>query len=156
MANEISATGDQLTLYAPITSAPFANGQSTTTAYRHHDLGGTDCTPAGPFGTYRWSRSGNTLTLTAVHDAGVVVWRARHGPRHRRSGIARLSADAVAALAEAFEMDAWSSIVAPAATRSLSPRCWQWEQRGSVDRSRCNARPSGALLALRLERCCRR
>jgi hypothetical protein len=68
LANEISVTGDRLTVYAPITSAPFANSQSTTTAYRHHDLGGTDCTPAGPFGTYRWSRSGNTLTLAVVHE----------------------------------------------------------------------------------------
>ncbi|MGZ6573366.1 MAG: hypothetical protein ACXVHJ_20235 [Solirubrobacteraceae bacterium] len=69
LADEISVRGDRLTIYVPINSAPFADGRSTTTAYRHHDLGGTDCTPAGPLGTYRWSRSGNTLTLTVVHEA---------------------------------------------------------------------------------------
>lgn len=69
LANEISVRGNRLTVYAPIQSSPFANGQSTTTAYRHNNLGGTDCTPAGPFGTYRWSRSSSRLTLTALNDA---------------------------------------------------------------------------------------
>lgn len=77
LPDEISVTGNRLTIYAPINSAPFANGHSTTVAYHHHDLGGSDCTPAGPFGTYRWSRSGNTLTLTVAHEGcpnREVVW----------------------------------------------------------------------------------
>jgi hypothetical protein len=30
--------------------------------------GGTDCTNAGPFGTYKWAVTGSTLTLTAMHE----------------------------------------------------------------------------------------
>ena len=49
--------------HAPLEMAP--NGVSRD---GHHGIGGTDCTAAGPFGTYHWSISGSRLTLTAMHE----------------------------------------------------------------------------------------
>ena len=79
----IGVQGDIINVYAPIQMAPWVNNQTTTSAFGHHSIGGTDCTAAGPFGTYRWSVSGSHLTLTPVHEgcpnrqavwAGVWSW----------------------------------------------------------------------------------
>jgi hypothetical protein len=68
LANELTVRDDMLTISAPIQMAPFDNNQSTTSAYGHHNLGGTDCTPAGcPCQHYRWSRSGDKLTIVVLH-----------------------------------------------------------------------------------------
>lgn len=68
LANELSVRNHTLTIGAPIQIAPFANGETTTSAYGHHSLGGTDCTPAGcPCQNYRWSRSGDQLTVVVLH-----------------------------------------------------------------------------------------
>jgi hypothetical protein len=32
------------------------------------DIGGFDCNPAGPFGSYHWAVSVNTLTLTSTQE----------------------------------------------------------------------------------------
>jgi len=83
LVNGISVRGHIIHVYAPIQMAPWVNNQTTTSAFGHHSLGGTDCTAAGPFGTYRWSVSGSHLTLTPVHEgcpnrqavwAGVWSW----------------------------------------------------------------------------------
>lgn len=63
LANQYTVSGQTLNMYAPITMAP-----EGITRFGHHAIGGTDCTPAGPFGTYSWSVTGNQLTLTATHE----------------------------------------------------------------------------------------
>jgi hypothetical protein len=68
IAHDLIVRANTLTIDAPIQMAPFDNGQSTTTAYGHTNIGGTDCTPAGcACDTYRWSRSGDALTLAVLH-----------------------------------------------------------------------------------------
>jgi hypothetical protein len=68
IAHDLIVQDHTLTIDAPIQMAPFNNGQTTTTAYGHKNIGGTDCTPAGcPCETYQWSRSGDTLTLAVLH-----------------------------------------------------------------------------------------
>jgi hypothetical protein len=56
-------------VYAPIQMTP-PIGPGGISKFGHHIFtsGGTDCTTAGPFGTYRWTVSGTTLTLTAIHE----------------------------------------------------------------------------------------
>jgi hypothetical protein len=67
-AHDLSVLGHTLTIDAPIQMAPFNNGQTTTTAYGHTNIGGTDCTPAGcPCETCQSSRSANSLTLAVLH-----------------------------------------------------------------------------------------
>jgi hypothetical protein len=36
--------------------------------YGYHTIGGVDCNEAGPFGTYQWTVTGATLTLTASSE----------------------------------------------------------------------------------------
>jgi hypothetical protein len=68
IAHDLTVHARTLTIDAPIQMAPYNNGQSTTTAYGHKNIGGTDCTPAGcPCETYQWSESGDTLTLAVLH-----------------------------------------------------------------------------------------
>jgi hypothetical protein len=68
IAHDLIVRDHTLTIDAPIQMAPFNNGQSTTTAYGHKNIGGTDRTPAGcPCETYQWSRSSDTLTLAVLH-----------------------------------------------------------------------------------------
>jgi hypothetical protein len=60
-------------VYAPIQMTPPAadnSGYGGVNKFGHHILtsGGTDCTNAGPFGTYNWVVAGATLTLTAIHE----------------------------------------------------------------------------------------
>jgi hypothetical protein len=60
--------GHTINVYAPIQEAPVINNQTGISRYGHHNLGDIECLASGPFGSYRWSVSGNTLTLTPVHD----------------------------------------------------------------------------------------
>jgi hypothetical protein len=58
-------------VYAPIQmTPPAADGQGGTSKFGHRvdTNGGADCTEAGPFGTYRWTVTGTTLTLTAIDE----------------------------------------------------------------------------------------
>ena len=68
LANEYDAESGVLHVYAPIQMAPFDNGQGGVSRFGHHKIGGTDCTAAGPFGTYRWTVTGTTLTLAPLHE----------------------------------------------------------------------------------------
>ena len=58
-----------LHVYAPIQMTP-PIGPGGISKFGHHIFtsGGTDCTNAGPFGTYRWTVTGSTLTLTVIHE----------------------------------------------------------------------------------------
>jgi hypothetical protein len=49
---------------------PAADGLGGTSKFgqRVDTNGGADCTEAGPFGTYRWTVTGTTLTLTAIDE----------------------------------------------------------------------------------------
>jgi hypothetical protein len=70
--DEYDAEPGILHVYAPIQMTPPTNtpGQAGISRFGHHIItsGGTDCTNAGPFGTYRWAVTGTTLTLTAIHE----------------------------------------------------------------------------------------
>jgi hypothetical protein len=70
--DEYDAKPGILHIYAPIQMTPPTNipGQAGITRFGHHIItsGGTDCTNAGPFGTYKWAVTGATLTLTAIHE----------------------------------------------------------------------------------------
>jgi hypothetical protein len=69
---EYDAEPGILHVYAPIQMTPptATPGQAGISRFGHHIItsGGTDCTNAGPFGTYRWTVTGSTLTLTAIHE----------------------------------------------------------------------------------------
>jgi hypothetical protein len=73
VVNEYDAQPGVLHVYAPIQMTPPADTaglQPGIDRFGHHidTSGGTDCTNAGPFGTYRWTVTGTTLTLTAIHE----------------------------------------------------------------------------------------
>jgi hypothetical protein len=71
LVNEYDAETGILHVYAPIQMTPStANGPGDISRFGHHIFagGGTDCTDAGPFGTYTWTVTGATLTLTATHE----------------------------------------------------------------------------------------
>jgi hypothetical protein len=72
LVNEYDAEPGILHVYAPIqmTAPTSTPGQAGTSRFGHHiyTAGGTDCTNAGPFGTYKWAVTGKTLTLTAIHE----------------------------------------------------------------------------------------
>jgi hypothetical protein len=68
VVNEYDADARVIHVYAPIQMAPFSDGKGGVTMFGHHGIGGNDCNDAGPFGSYRWSVSGNQLTLTAVRE----------------------------------------------------------------------------------------
>jgi hypothetical protein len=66
---QYAAKGDTINVDAPIQEAPCSqNGPCGISRYGHHDVGDVDCNASGPFGSYRWSVSANTLTLTPVKD----------------------------------------------------------------------------------------
>lgn len=67
VVNEYDAEPGVIHVYAPIQMAPLDNGKGGVSK-DGHNVGGTDCTFAGPFGTYHWTTTGSQLTLTAVHD----------------------------------------------------------------------------------------
>jgi hypothetical protein len=72
LVNEYDAEPGILHVYAPIQMTPptATPGQAGISRFGHHIItsGGTDCTNAGPFGTYKWAVTGATLTLTPIHD----------------------------------------------------------------------------------------
>jgi hypothetical protein len=59
---------DVINAYAPIQMAPLIKGHTTISRFGAHDIGGFDCRADGPFGTYRWSVSGDILTLAAIRE----------------------------------------------------------------------------------------
>lgn len=65
VVNQYIARPGIIHVYAPIAMAPEGVG---VTKFGHRGIGPLDCTPAGPFGTYRWSVSGNKLTLTTSRE----------------------------------------------------------------------------------------
>ena len=65
---EYAVQGDTINVYAPIQEAPCSNTSCGISRYGHNGLGDVDCNASGPFGSYRWSVSANTLTLTPVQD----------------------------------------------------------------------------------------
>jgi hypothetical protein len=68
LVNEYDVSGSMIRVYAPIQMAPFDNGQGGISRFGHHGIGGTDCRDDGPFGSYTWSVTGKTLTLTAKNE----------------------------------------------------------------------------------------
>jgi hypothetical protein len=59
---EYAARNNALDTFVPIQMGPDGVGVSK---YRHTKIGGFECGPDGPFGSYRWSVSGTRVTLTA-------------------------------------------------------------------------------------------
>jgi hypothetical protein len=72
VVNQYDAESGIIHVYAPIQMAPFScqgsSCQGGISRFGVRKIGGTDCTAAGPFGTYRWTVTGATLTLTAIHE----------------------------------------------------------------------------------------
>lgn len=68
IVNEYDVQGGVIHVYAPIQMAPQSNSGGGVSKYGHHGIGGTDCTEAGPFGSYKWSVSTGKLVLTASHE----------------------------------------------------------------------------------------
>jgi hypothetical protein len=71
--DEYDAEPGVIHVYAPIQMAPFSCDQGGTcqggvSRFGYHPIGGNDCTWSGPFGTYQWTVTGTTLTLTAIHE----------------------------------------------------------------------------------------
>ena len=65
VVNQYVARPGVIHVYAPIAMAPEGIG---VTRFGHSRIGPQDCTPAGPFGTYRWTVSVGKLTLKAIHE----------------------------------------------------------------------------------------
>ena len=66
---EYAVKGETINVYAPIQEAPCSQtGACGISRYGHVSLGDVDCNASGPFGSYRWLVSANTLTLTPVKD----------------------------------------------------------------------------------------
>jgi hypothetical protein len=67
-----AVTGDVLRSYAPIQMAPRRRdgspGRIARFGQQVHVGGGIDCNEAGPFGSYRWSVSGDELTLAGLRE----------------------------------------------------------------------------------------
>lgn len=67
-----SATANVLHSYAPIMTVPKKPngdpGEIRRFGSRIDSGGGIDCDESGPFGTYRWTVTGNRLTLSATHE----------------------------------------------------------------------------------------
>jgi hypothetical protein len=68
VVNEYSVKPGTLSLFAPIQEAPIVEDHIALSRYGAHNIGGNDCAWSGPFGTYSWSVSGTTLTLTATGE----------------------------------------------------------------------------------------
>ena len=66
---QYAVQGHTIHVYAPIQEAPCSQtGACGINRYGHHNVGDIECLASGPFGSYRWSVSADTLTLTPVHD----------------------------------------------------------------------------------------
>jgi hypothetical protein len=68
IVDQYSASPGVLNMYAPIQQDPIVEDHTATTRYGAHNIGGNDCTWGGPFGTYGYAVSGNSLTLTATSE----------------------------------------------------------------------------------------
>jgi hypothetical protein len=68
VVNQYSVRGNVIYVFAPIEMAPLINDHTSIRKYGHHDIGGSDCTFAGPFGSYHWSVVGTRLTLKAIKE----------------------------------------------------------------------------------------
>jgi hypothetical protein len=66
--NQVEISKTTIHVYAPIQMGPLTNDQTPIKRLGHANIGGFDCNPGGPFGTYRWNVSGDRLTLTPVHE----------------------------------------------------------------------------------------
>jgi hypothetical protein len=68
LGTQYEVTGNTINVYAPIQEAPCPcfNGNGGIARYGHHGVGGFDCNPSGPFGSYSWSVHADTLTLTPI------------------------------------------------------------------------------------------
>ncbi len=67
LGTQYAVTGNTINVYAPIQEVPCcSSGSSGIARYGHHGLGGVDCNPSGPFGSYSWSVHADTLTLTPI------------------------------------------------------------------------------------------
>jgi hypothetical protein len=60
---QYAVRGNVINAYAPIQMAPLIRGHTTISRFGAHD-----CRADGPFGTYRWAVSGDTLTLAAIRE----------------------------------------------------------------------------------------
>jgi hypothetical protein len=67
-----SVSGDVVHSYAPIQMVPRKGSGDPGSIHRFGARidagGGVDCDESGPFGTYRWTVSGDELTLAALHE----------------------------------------------------------------------------------------
>jgi hypothetical protein len=59
---------DTIRIDAGVWETPVVNGHTALRRYGHTDFGGFYCREDGPVGTYRWTVSGDQLTLTPVHE----------------------------------------------------------------------------------------
>jgi len=67
VGNQYAAQPGVIKVYAPIQMSPLIKNRTTTRRYGA-TVGGFDCNPAGPFGSYRWSVADDKLTLTAIKE----------------------------------------------------------------------------------------
>jgi hypothetical protein len=74
VVDEYDAEPGVLHVYASIEMAPLICNLAGSVChggvsrFGYHTIAGTDCDWHEPFGTYRWAVTGNTLTLTAIHE----------------------------------------------------------------------------------------
>jgi hypothetical protein len=68
IVEQYSASPGVLNMYAPIQQDPIVEDHTATARYGAHNIGGNDCSWGGPFGTYRYAVTGQSLTLTATGE----------------------------------------------------------------------------------------
>jgi len=68
LVNQVQITGDTIRVYAPIQMSPLTDDRTAIKRLGHKSIGGIDCNPAGPFGTYSWKVSGDRLTLRPLRE----------------------------------------------------------------------------------------
>ena len=64
----VGIAGDTIRVYAPIQMSPLTDDRTAIKRLGHKSIGGIDCNPAGPFGTYSWKVSGDRLTLRPLRE----------------------------------------------------------------------------------------
>lgn len=67
VVDEFTAARHTLEVFAPIQQSPFVGGHSGTRRFGG-EIGGDDCSFAGPFGTYRRRVEGRSLVLSAFRE----------------------------------------------------------------------------------------
>jgi hypothetical protein len=74
VVDEYDAEPGIIHVYASIEMAPLICNQAGSVCrggvsrFGYHTIAGTDCDWHEPFGTYRWTVTGSTLTLKAIHE----------------------------------------------------------------------------------------